>query len=79
MPPAPRYEQQIHDIMHIVNKSQGGLGIEENGVLGCRYHHNRLDNGNQGLREQMQEFIESYMKDLYSDWDRSKLVFDKWK
>ena len=37
--------------MHIVNKSQGGLGIEQNGVLGCRYHHGLLDNGNKGLRK----------------------------
>ena len=40
----------IPDIMHYINKSQGGLGIEENGVLGCRYHHGLLDNGNLGLR-----------------------------
>lgn len=33
------------DIMHIVNRSQGGLGIEQNGVTGCRYHHQLLDNG----------------------------------
>lgn len=79
MPPTSRYEQSIHDIMHIVNKSQGGLGIEQNGVLGCRYHHSQLDNGNQGLREQMQEFIESYMKEQYENWDRKDLVFDKWK
>ena len=32
------------DIMHYINKSQGGLGLPENGAVGCRYHHMLLDN-----------------------------------
>ena len=53
------------DIMHIVNRSQGGLGIEQNGVTGCRYHHQLLDNGSKGLRPDMISYIEEYMKRLY--------------
>lgn len=49
------------DIMHIVNRSQGGLGIEQNGVTGCRYHHQLLDNGSKGLRPDMISYIEEYM------------------
>lgn len=71
------FQQSIMDVMHIVNKSQGGLGIPENGVLGCRYHHSLLDNGNKGLREEMQQIIERYMKSLYPDWDRQQLVYKK--
>lgn len=77
MPPKPRYENTILDIMHIVPKSQGGLGIAENGVLGCRYHHGLLDNGNKSLRAEMIGIIEDYMKDKYHNWDKSKLVYRK--
>lgn len=67
----------ILDPMHIVNKSQGGLGIEENGVVGCRYHHKEMDNGNMGLRDEMQQIIEEYMKDIYPGWNKSDLVYKK--
>ena len=68
----------LKDCMHVVNKSAGGLGVEENGVTGCRYHHNLLDNGNKGLRDEMLQIMENYLKDLYPDWNRDKLVYDKW-
>lgn len=66
------------DIMHFINRSQGGLGIEENGVLGCRYHHGLLDNGHLGLRDEMLEIMEEHLKSHYPDWDKSKLVYRKW-
>ena len=69
---------QIQDIMHIVNKSQGGLGIEQNGALGCRYHHHLLDNGNEGIRQEMIHTLENYMEKLYPDWNRKNLVYKKW-
>lgn len=67
----------ILDHMHIVNKSQGGLGVEKNGVIGCRYHHGLLDNGSKGLRSEMLEHIENYMKRIYPDWNRDYLVYKK--
>lgn len=69
---------QIKDPMHVVNKSQGGLGIEENGALGCRFHHSLLDNGNKGLRQQMQQDLETYMKSQYDGWNREMLVYSKY-
>lgn len=71
------YQYSQRDCMHIVNKSQGGLGVEQNGVTGCRYHHELLDNGNKGLRAEMIAYIEAYMKRLYPRWDRAKLVYKK--
>ena len=71
------YLYQVADIMHIVNKSQGGLGIEQNGVLGCRYHHGLLDNGNKGLRSEMIQIIDDYMMELYPGWDEKDLKFKK--
>jgi len=69
---------RIPDIMHLVNKSQGGLGIEENGVLGCRYHHGLLDNGNKGLRPEMLEMLEVYLKEHYVNWTREAVIFKKY-
>lgn len=42
---------EIKDIMHYIPKSSMGLGIEQNGALGCRYHHELLDNGNHDSRD----------------------------
>lgn len=73
-----QFDYQIQDIMHIVNKSQGGLGIEQNGVLGCRYHHSLHDDGNKGLRAEMDKIIEEYMSDIYPGWNKEELVYKKW-
>lgn len=68
----------VYDIAHFINKSQGGLGIEENLVLLCRFHHNLLDNGNKGLRPEMLSIMEEYLKSLYIGWNKDKLVYRKW-
>lgn len=75
---ADPFSIQIKDPMHIINKSQGGLGIEQNGALGCRYHHNLLDNGNKGLRQQMIDDLKKYMQTLYPGWDPESLVYKKY-
>lgn len=69
---------EIHDIMHYIPKSSMGLGIEQNGVLGCRYHHNLLDNGNKGLREEMLEMMAEHLLSHYPDWERDNLTYKKW-
>ena len=76
---ADSFELQIKDPMHIINKSQGGLGKIQNGALGCRYHHHLLDNGNKGLRQQMEYDLKEYIKSLYPDWTEESVTFDKWK
>jgi predicted restriction endonuclease len=67
-----------HDIMHVVNKSQNGLGVVQNGVLGCRYHHHLLDNGNQGLRDEMEQMLKDYLKSLYPGWTEESVTYSKW-
>lgn len=68
----------IKDVMHYINKSAGGLGIEQNGVLGCRYHHNLLDNGNKGLRIEMLAIMETYLRQQYKDWNKESLIYRKY-
>lgn len=69
---------EIKDPMHYVNKSAGGLGIEENGAIGCRYHHGLLDNGNKGVRAEMLDLMREYLKSKYPGWDESKLRYNKY-
>lgn len=69
---------QIKDVMHYINKSKGGLGVARNGAVGCRYHHNLLDNGNKGLRGEMLEFFKEYLMRQYPDWEEKELVYSKW-
>jgi 5-methylcytosine-specific restriction endonuclease McrA len=62
---------------HYINRSQGGLGIEENIVTVCRECHRQMDNG---LNTQIyREKAEKYLKSIYPNWNKSKLVFNKWK
>ncbi len=62
---------------HYINRSQGGLGIEENIVTVCRDCHREMDNG---LTTQIyRDKAEEYLKSHYPNWDKSKLVYNKWK
>lgn len=65
------------DIMHYINRSAGGLGIPQNGVCGCRYHHALLDNGNKGYRPEMLEDMKTYLMSRYPDWNEEKLYYRK--
>lgn len=69
---------KIYDIMHYIPKSHLGLGVEQNGAYGCRYHHHLLDNGNKGLRDEMLGIFEEYLKSKYENWDKDKLVYKKY-
>lgn len=69
----------IKDVMHYIPKSQGGLGIEQNGVIGCRYHHMLLDNGNKGFRDRMLAMMKVHLQDHYPEWDEEELVYKKWR
>lgn len=72
-------DRSVFDIMHVINKSQGGMGVEQNGVQGCRYHHGLLDNGNRGLREEMVQMLKGYLINLYPDWTEESVTYNKWK
>ena len=65
-------------IMHYIPRSKGGLGIEQNAAVGCQYHHDMLDNGNGGHREEMLELFAEYLESMYEEWDETELVYNKW-
>lgn len=60
---------------HFINRSQGGLGIEQNIVTVCRYCHNQMDNGQ--ATKLYRDKAEQYLKSKYPEWDKSALVYKK--
>ncbi len=72
------YGKEIKSIMHYIPRSHNGLGIAKNGAVGCQYHHEMLDNGNEGRRREMLMLFRSYLQDHYTDWKENTLVYSKW-
>lgn len=72
------FAKSILSIMHYISRAHNGLGIEENGALGCIWHHEMLDNGNTGRRDEMLNMFKEYLKEKYPDWDEERLVYSKW-
>lgn len=64
---------QVH---HYIERSRGGLGIEENLVCLCTWCHAELHNKN--YRE-MSDFVRDYLKNYYEDWDEKKLIRRKYE
>lgn len=62
---------------HFISRAKGGLGIPENIVTLCRACHHEFDNGID--REYYCDRIERYLKKIYPDWNREKVVFkNRW-
>lgn len=68
----------IFSVMHYISKSRNGLGLARNGAVGCQIHHDMMDNGRLGRRDEMLELYADYMRQQYEDWDESQLTYNKW-
>lgn len=62
---------QVH---HYIERSRGGLGIEENLVCLCAGCHAKL---HQEAYKDMTAFVREYLKNHYEDWDEKKLIYRK--
>lgn len=67
------------EMAHYIPRSQGGMGIPENLVLLTKHEHIAYDEGNPTEQMVIGERIEAYLRSHYPNWDRSKLIYDKWK
>lgn len=76
-PEDPAYCRTALQIMHIVPRSQLGMGVEQNGVLGCIWHHQMLDNGNRENRREMLAMLEDRMRRMYPGWTRASVTYRK--
>ena len=61
---------------HIVRRSQGGMGVEQNIVSLCLRCHEALDEGKD--RERLMERVEAYIKGFYPDWTPESVTYRKW-
>lgn len=61
---------------HVIPRSHGGLGVEQNIITTCRICHDRLDNSVH--RKEMLQKAADYLKSIYPEWKRELFIFDKW-
>ena len=62
---------------HVVPRSHGGLGCEENIVTVCRTCHDKLDNSVE--RQQMLQVAAEHLGRFYPNWNERNLIYDKWQ
>ena len=62
-------------VAHIVRRSQGGRGIEENIVTLCPRCHRAFDEGAE--KEKLYCRIVAYIKGFYPDWNKKDMVYRK--
>lgn len=65
----PKYIQ-VH---HYIERSRGGLGIEENLVCLCNQCHSALHKGNKDI----EAYVRIYLSTKYSDWKEDALIARK--
>ena len=61
---------------HFISRAQGGLGIEENIVTACPLCHLAMDNSDK--RSIYLQRAEEYLRSKYPNWDKGRLVYNKW-
>lgn len=69
---------------HVVRRSQGGLGVEENLVTLCPECHRAFDEGT-GLdrlghgwtREALYDYLAAYLMQFYPGWTRERVTYRK--
>ena len=72
------FERQSFQTMHYIPRSKMGLGIAQNGAVGCIFHHMMLDNGNKGRRDEMRSMFKEYLQNHYPDWNEEEIVYKKY-
>lgn len=60
---------------HFIARSQGGLGVLENGLTLCPKCHKRYDHT--FARKKMREFFREYLKSKDKYWNEDELVYRK--
>ena len=60
---------------HYINRSQLGLGCEENLFTACIDCHHNYDNSIK--RKQMKKVAKKYLQSKYNDWNEKKLIYRK--
>lgn len=67
-----------YPVAHVVRRSQGGMGIEQNIVCLCADCHRKFDEGKRQEREAAYVAIVSHLKGFYPSWNRDDMIFKRW-
>lgn len=62
---------------HIVRRSRGGMGVEQNIVSLCPDCHRELDEGKDSAM--LMEIVVEYIKGFYPDWTPESVMYKKWR
>lgn len=68
-----------HPNAHVVRRSQGGMGIEQNIVTLCHECHRTFDEGRREARDRAYVRLVAHLKGFYPDWSREDMIYDKWR
>ena len=60
---------------HYIARSQGGLGVAENGLTLCPICHRNYDQTTARMR--MREFFREYLKERHENWSEDALIYRK--
>ena len=63
---------------HVVRRSQGGRGIEQNVVCLCQNCHRQFDEGRPEIRWYARQRIEEHLREFYPDWNEEDMTYKKW-
>ena len=68
-------------IMHVfVSRAKGGMGVKQNGALGCQVHHHTIDNGRCGVEaERLHNMAKDYLIGHYGDITKESVIYNKWR
>lgn len=72
---APAPDILAYSNAHYIARSQGGLGIEQNGLTLCPICHRKYDQTT--ARSGMREFFRAYLMGKYEDWSEENLIYRK--
>lgn len=61
---------------HFIPRSQGGLGIEKNGLTLCFNCHYAFDHTDR--RKELRPYLKAYLQDCYPDWNEDDLRYKKY-
>jgi 5-methylcytosine-specific restriction endonuclease McrA len=62
---------------HIISRSRGGLGIEENIITLCRNCHQKLDQSPKNVRDEYIKRVLEYIKSKYPNWRKEDVTYVK--
>lgn len=60
---------------HVIPRSKGGLGVEQNIVTACIHCHDKMDHSKE--RKEMVEYAKDYLRSKYENWNEKELVYRK--